>query len=115
MATPSERLPDHSPSKPDCQTCGACCATFDVWLMDSDLDRFERSPNLLHLTVIPPGGAAGQWRFMRRDDKTGQCVALEGGLRSCRCTIYEHRPMLCRDFEAGSEDCLEARRRHGID
>ena len=99
----------------DCQACGACCATFDVWLMESDLDRFERSPNLLHLTVIHPGAAAGQWRFMRRNEKTGQCAALEGGLRSCRCTIYEQRPTLCREFEPGSEDCLEARRKYGID
>ena len=84
--------------------------------MESDLDRFERSPNLLQLTVIQnPSGAAGQWRFMRRDEKTSQCVALEGGLRNCRCTIYDQRPTLCREFEAGSEDCLEARRRHGID
>jgi Fe-S-cluster containining protein len=99
----------------DCQACGACCRTFDVWLMDTDLDRFERAPHLLSLTVIAPGTAAGQWRFMRREQSTGQCTALEGGLRSCRCTIYEDRPTLCRDFQAGSEDCLDARRRHGID
>ena len=108
--------PEPTPPEYDCQTCGACCATFDVWLMGGDRDRFERSQKLVVLTrTYGPSGAGGDWRFMSRDDKTGCCVALEGGLRSCRCTIYDERPWLCREFEAGSEDCLEARRKHGID
>ncbi len=100
----------------DCQTCGACCATFDVWLMGDDRERFERAPKLVGLTrTYGPAGAGGDWRFLKRDETTGSCIALEGGLRNCRCTIYEHRPLLCREFEAGTEDCLEARRKHGID
>lgn len=31
-----------------------------------------------------------------------------------RCTIYETRPDVCRRFEAGSEQCQEARRRLGL-
>lgn len=84
--------------------------------MGDDRDRFERSPKLVVLTrTYGPGGASGDWRFMKRNDVSGCCVALEGGLRGCRCTIYGERPLLCREFEAGSEDCLEARRMHGID
>lgn len=108
--------PEAAATEFDCQACGACCATFDVWLMEGDRDRFERSARLLPLTVIHrPGTAAGEWRFMARDAKTGHCLALQGPLGHCRCTIYDDRPTLCREFEAGSEDCLEARRCRGID
>jgi len=27
-----------------------------------------------------------------------------------RCTIYENRPLICREFELGSEDCHEERK-----
>ncbi|MGB0259558.1 MAG: hypothetical protein ACPGES_12975 [Coraliomargarita sp.] len=30
------------------------------------------------------------------------------------CKIYEDRPSVCRKFEPGSEQCIEARRRQGI-
>ena len=30
------------------------------------------------------------------------------------CTIYEHRPNVCRIFQAGTEECQEARRRIGL-
>lgn len=33
---------------------------------------------------------------------------------SARCLHYELRPRLCRAFEVGSVDCLDARRRLGI-
>lgn len=96
----------------DCQSCGACCASLDVWLDEADRERFERSPRLLALTVLRRPGAAANWdwRFLRRDARTGRCVALAGPLRDCRCTIYADRPHLCRAFEAGSDECRKARR-----
>jgi uncharacterized protein len=30
------------------------------------------------------------------------------------CRIYETRPSVCRRFKAGSEQCIEARKRQGI-
>jgi Fe-S-cluster containining protein len=100
------------PEEFDCQACGACCATFDVWLDEADRTRFEGSPRLVRLTVLqkPSSGAAWDWRFLRRDRETGRCAALEGQLTACRCTIYEDRPRLCRVFEAGSDECRKARR-----
>jgi Fe-S-cluster containining protein len=45
-------------------------------------------------------------RYMRiRAD--GSCIALAGGL----CSIYQERPQVCRDFEAGSWQCDSARAR----
>lgn len=38
----------------------------------------------------------------------GWCAALDRD--SMRCTIYAQRPMICREFALGSEDCLEERK-----
>jgi len=44
---------------------------------------------------------------MRRLDD-GWCAALDRD--SMRCTIYDRRPLICREFELGSDDCLEERK-----
>ena len=41
----------------------------------------------------------------------GRCGNLEGTLgENIGCSIYEDRPKVCRDFEAGSDRCHEYRR-----
>lgn len=51
----------------------------------------------LRLTKVGQFGA----REMRQ--RQGACIALtRGGL----CSIYEDRPLVCRDFQRGSEECL---------
>jgi Fe-S-cluster containining protein len=43
------------------------------------------------------------------------CAALTGTVaNSCQCSIYTARPLVCRLFEAGSPECLEARKLLGI-
>ena len=42
-----------------------------------------------------------------RTQADGSCVALRNGA----CSIYEVRPMECRQFERGSRACHEAQRR----
>jgi Fe-S-cluster containining protein len=43
------------------------------------------------------------------------CAAFEGDARTaCSCSIYESRPNACRQFEAGSTACREARRFLGM-
>ncbi|BBP74862.1 zinc/iron-chelating domain-containing protein [Pseudomonas sp. Ost2] len=44
--------------------------------------------------------------MLRLDD--GWCAALDRD--SMRCTIYAKRPLICREFETGSAECLEERR-----
>ena len=44
---------------------------------------------------------------MRRLDD-GWCAALDRD--SMRCSIYEVRPLICREFEMGAPECLEERR-----
>jgi len=44
------------------------------------------------------------------------CTALTGKLgKQVACSIYPERPHLCRQFEAGSPECHEARRTLGIE
>lgn len=37
----------------------------------------------------------------------GWCIALDRN--TMRCTIYEKRPLICREFQAGDPDCMEQR------
>ncbi len=47
----------------------------------------------------------GGWVMKRLDD--GWCAALDR--QTMLCTIYEYRPDICRDYQAGDYDCLEQR------
>lgn len=45
-----------------------------------------------------------------------RCAALEGTLGlQANCSVYHHRPLVCREFQAGSEDCLMVRHAMHID
>lgn len=79
-----------------CTSCAACCCRLEVMLLtDTGVpDRFIDEDNW--------GG-----QVMRRLDD-GWCAALDRD--SMRCTIYSRRPLICREFELGSPDCLEERK-----
>lgn len=98
---------------PDCTECGACC-----------FPEYD-SPDYVHLTaaeaqeLVDAGhgdmveGADGNMPSMKTDyDRHAncKCIALAGTLGKVRCTIYEIRPSVCRDFKPGSAVCNEARR-----
>ena len=88
-----------------CETCispGACCD--DLYLMGDDGQRkvdtpmsFERAEHVAMSHGLPfrplrqmPNG---EWRWW--------CSALDRS--TGRCTVYENRPQLCRDYVAGSD------------
>jgi len=79
-----------------CTSCAACCCRLEVLLL-TDTGVPER--------FIDEDDWGGQ--VMRRLDD-GWCAALDRN--SMRCTIYTNRPLICREFELGSEDCLEERK-----
>ena len=81
--------------KPDCQTCPAACCRLEVMLItDTGVpDRF--------IATDRHGGET----LLRLDD--GWCAALDRS--NMRCTIYDRRPLICRDFEMGSHDCEQER------
>ena len=96
---------------PDCQRCGACCASFRV-----DFSAHE----LLSQGGAVPDGLADAvndqlCRLRGTDHASPRCAALSGPIgQRVACGIYEWRPSPCREFEAGSPACLRARQRHGL-
>jgi Fe-S-cluster containining protein len=78
-----------------CENCHACCCRLEAMLFND--------PNIPeNLTVTD---ARGERSMLRLAD--GWCVALDR--KTMKCSIYENRPWLCREFEMGGEECLAAR------
>jgi hypothetical protein len=84
----------------DCISCGACCAYSESWpafIGDRDgegipdeLIDFEHGRMLCH---------------------GNRCSALVGVPGSkTQCSVYAIRPLVCREFQPGSEDCIMVRR-----
>lgn len=93
----------------ECDRCGACCR--GTLLVEAYYLDALREPRILDADVTG--------RKVTIDDLTDddRCVLLAAG-RPCRflgddgrCTIYPTRPNTCVGFEAGDEQCQEARSR----
>ena len=80
-----------------CTSCAARCCRLEVMLITETgvPDRFIATD------------ARGGLSMLRLDD--GWCSALDRN--TMMCTIYEQRPLICREFEMGGSDCLAARAR----
>ncbi|MCJ0764214.1 YkgJ family cysteine cluster protein [Variovorax terrae] len=99
------------PALSPCQHCGACCASFRVDFSVHELD--DRGG------AVPAGLAVALndslCRMRGTDHAPARCAALTGRIgQPVACGIYEWRPSPCREFEAGSDACGVARRRHGL-
>ncbi|MBJ7553655.1 YkgJ family cysteine cluster protein [Marinomonas spartinae] len=79
-----------------CSTCHACCCRLEVMII-SETGVPER-----HISVDEWGGET----MLRLED--GWCSAVDRNTHMC--TIYEHRPWICREFSMGSYQCLDERR-----
>ncbi len=79
-----------------CANCQACCCRLEVMILtDTGVpDEF--------VAVDEWGGET----MLRLDD--GWCAALDR--ETLMCTIYEHRPWICREFEMGSYECIAERK-----
>ena len=104
----------------NCVECGACCVSPFAGEGYIQLS-VEEAPLLrrLRLPVIEMTPDSGERLLFLGTRINGQgrrvCRALEGKVgRRVECNIYEGRPTLCRQFEAGSPECLQARRAVGI-
>lgn len=86
----------------DCEACGACCREAYHAVEVSRRDPFVRGHRALLVEVD------GRLTLPR---PAGRCACLEGRLGAYACVAYADRPRTCRDFTAGSANCLEARRR----
>ncbi|MDD2547717.1 MAG: YkgJ family cysteine cluster protein [Burkholderiaceae bacterium] len=94
-----------------CLSCGACCASFRVDFSVHEMQALGGTvPDGLALPVNER-----LCRMRGTDHVPGRCAALTGqvGLKAA-CGIYEWRPSPCREFEAGSPACQQARARHRL-
>ena len=78
-----------------CANCAACCCRLEVLLL-TDTGVPQR-----FIATDAWGGEV----MKRLDD--GWCAALDRN--TMLCTIYERRPLVCREFEMASDDCLTER------
>ena len=101
-----------------CLSCGACCAFYRISFHWSEAEdhtpggvplKMTRKFDDFRLVMIGTGGS------------TPRCSALLGDIgRSVRCSIYERRPSVCREFEpswqnnAATPRCDKARLAWGI-
>jgi Fe-S-cluster containining protein len=106
----------------DCQSCGACCLSpytgnAYVALADDEATRLTslQLPVILQRQGGDPPEVVPKLGTKLSANAMNICVALEGSAGSrCRCSVYEARPLACRQFEVGSKVCREARRRIGL-
>ena len=104
----------------DCVACGACCCNpeenreidFIDYVEIDPTDRILKQPDLVRRLVVLDSKFVPHMRLSQYQ----RCAALTGRVGDkVGCAIYEHRPSSCAAFEAGSDDCLLARRERGID
>ncbi|WP_051069098.1 YkgJ family cysteine cluster protein [Mesorhizobium metallidurans] len=108
MAAGNVLSPEEGAQPPlfDCQSCGACCS------YSADWPRFS-TENDEQLDRIPPDHVAADQSGMRCDGV--RCSALSGKVgKHTACGIYELRPDVCRACMPAGDDCLMARRAHGL-
>jgi Fe-S-cluster containining protein len=94
----------------ECDSCGACCRTFPIFAAERDAQREPRIRD--EGRRLPLWLATPDWEYQLFPLPFHEtCCFLDG---DNRCTIYASRPDVCRRFEAGSEQCEEARRLCGL-
>ncbi|MEP6901578.1 MAG: YkgJ family cysteine cluster protein [Actinomycetota bacterium] len=99
---------------PDCITCGACCIALPCVGVRPEEQIADE--NFWDITIEGKNGEIVVDRFLRRDAQTFACTALEiKNGEQALCRIYEQRPRICHDFEAGSDKCRALRRAFGFE
>lgn len=89
----------------DCQECGACCREAYHAVEVARRDPFVK---LRPERIVE---VDGRLQVARRGPR---CGCLDGEAGAWACAVYADRPRTCRDFTAGSANCVDARRRVGL-
>jgi len=109
---------------PLCNTCAAaCCRRLAVLLTYEDTRLLAKVPTGRRAVVDDPavdGCSDREARYVARIGKklavhpfTGEGTPACMLLRASRCSVYEHRPAVRRDYEAGGAHCQRTRRGAG--
>jgi Fe-S-cluster containining protein len=98
---------------PECTKCGVCCTfALIVPVTRQDSARLSLYCDLL-LDDISEEIVID--RVLPRGDE-GWCLHLQGTIgKEIGCRIYEDRPRVCHQFDAGSDRCHEYRRMYGLE
>jgi Fe-S-cluster containining protein len=93
----------------DCTRCGACCHAGPgrILIEPDDLVRWRRAGKH-ELAENTEEGHFGMRAFPTKPD--GSCTHLGWPEGRSLCSIYEDRATVCKEFQAGSWQCLEFRR-----
>ncbi|MBI1207107.1 MAG: YkgJ family cysteine cluster protein [Azospirillum sp.] len=86
----------------DCETCGCCCAFSWEWP-----------------TFVGDRDGEGIPEYLTEDGRMrcdgDRCAALFGTVGvEVHCRVYPDRPLVCREFAAGSPACRAVRRHFGL-
>ncbi len=104
---------DSTTPVPECTTCGICC--FLPLIVPVSRAESERLTSYCEVLLDGSEDEIAVDRMLSRAED-GRCRNLEGTLgENIGCSIYEDRPQVCRDFEAGSDRCHEYRRMFGLE
>jgi Fe-S-cluster containining protein len=94
----------------ECDGCGACCGAYLIFASESDAAREPRIA--AEGRKLADHLATSRWAYQLFPlPFHSSCCFLDA---ANRCTIYERRPDVCRDFDAGDGPCQDARRRAGL-
>lgn len=83
-----------------CANCQACCCQLEVRIVS------DTGVPIQYIDYDKWGS-----EVMKRGDD-GWCQALDRN--TLMCTIYENRPLTCREFEMASDECITEREIAGI-
>jgi Fe-S-cluster containining protein len=92
----------------DCLSCGACCYGPEEYVAVSAVDLCRMTKKAASRYVV----TVGERKYMRMVH--GHCAALHARQGHYSCRVYGMRPQPCKIVDAGSRECLDARRRRGV-
>jgi len=89
----------------ECDGCGVCCGAYLIFASVNDAAREPRIAS--ETQKLAAWLETPRWAYRLHPLPFHQaCCFLDADRR---CTIYETRPEVCREFAAGSEPCQRAR------
>jgi len=89
----------------DCMACGACCFDNAVLLDKADVARLALAGRKVMRRIATVKGKRYLPLMRSTIPDAKSCVHLA----DLKCSIYEHRPFMCRDFPMGTEQCMTSR------
>ncbi len=89
----------------ECDGCGACCGAYLIFASIADAGREPRIAS--ETQKLAPWLETPRWAYRLHPLPFHEsCCFLD---HDARCTIYETRPEVCREFAAGDQPCQQAR------